>query len=58
MPEDGVGPFFSEFNTEGFYVDSIWYQGKNYFPCIVWVENTSTGERVSNIQLINILGKK
>jgi hypothetical protein len=56
--EDGVGPFYSKFNTDGFYVDSIWYQGKNYFPCIVWVENDVTGERVSNIQLINILGKK
>lgn len=55
--EDGVGPFYSRFTTDGFYVDSLWYQGQDYFPCIVWVENTSTGERVSNIQLINILGK-
>ena len=55
--EDGVGPFYSKFNTDAFYCDSIFYAGKNYFPCIVWVENTSTGERVSNIQLMNILGK-
>lgn len=58
MLEDGVGPFYSRFTTDYFYCDSIFYQGKNYFPCILWLENTSTGERVSNIQLINILAEK
>ena len=55
--DDGVGPFYSEFNTDGFYADSIQFEGKPYFPCIVWVVNNVTGERISNIQLINILGK-